>query len=369
MKLKSLLLGSVAAAGVTGGAYAADLGVVLPAASICSIYGISGLTIDGDANCLQITGSVTYTAGVMNAGAGVAYTSSVETELGFTATGDSSFGRTVAAIVLAYDESATHTITTAGGITGTFTSNGVSVSEAYVAIGDATQIIAGKTGSIWDTGSWDVDPSVTNTGGHVIQLLADLGNGLDVGIGLEALEDTTGGSIVGRIGYSGNGLTASLNAALGFDGDYDVHAGLVYSYDMVTFGLAATYDSTTAYDFRGYVELAVDMFTLKLSALTSSTLAWEVGVDATAALDGVTLGLGATYDSAAQLTAYAEVGFDITESLSAGALIEYDSAAAATFSFEGSLDWAVSDDTSAGLTATVDSAANWSLEAELSKSF
>lgn len=60
MKIRSLLLGSVAAAGLsTGGAYAADLGV-LTSLDICDSLGLSGLTISSDTNCLQITGEVKY---------------------------------------------------------------------------------------------------------------------------------------------------------------------------------------------------------------------------------------------------------------------------------------------------------------------
>jgi hypothetical protein len=59
MKIRSLLLGSVAAAGLSTGAYAADLGV-LTSLDVCDELGLSGLTISSDTNCLQITGSVSY---------------------------------------------------------------------------------------------------------------------------------------------------------------------------------------------------------------------------------------------------------------------------------------------------------------------
>src|SRR5688572_21701887 len=60
MKIRSLLLGSVAAAGLsTGGAFAADLGV-LTSLDVCDALGLSGLTISSDTNCLQITGEVKY---------------------------------------------------------------------------------------------------------------------------------------------------------------------------------------------------------------------------------------------------------------------------------------------------------------------
>jgi hypothetical protein len=59
MKIRSLLLGSVAAAGLSTGAFAADLGV-LTSLDVCDALGLSGLTISSDTNCLQISGGVSY---------------------------------------------------------------------------------------------------------------------------------------------------------------------------------------------------------------------------------------------------------------------------------------------------------------------
>src|SRR5690606_29020916 len=59
MKLKSLILGSVAAAGLSTAAFAADLGV-LTSLDVCDELGLSGLTISSDTNCLQISGKVSY---------------------------------------------------------------------------------------------------------------------------------------------------------------------------------------------------------------------------------------------------------------------------------------------------------------------
>ena len=59
MKIRSLVLGSVAAAGLSTAGYAADLGV-LTSLDVCDSLGLSGLTISSDTNCLQITGEVKY---------------------------------------------------------------------------------------------------------------------------------------------------------------------------------------------------------------------------------------------------------------------------------------------------------------------
>ncbi|WDR02977.1 hypothetical protein PSQ19_01800 [Devosia algicola] len=59
MKLKSLILGSVAAVGLSTAGYAADLGV-LTSLDVCDALGLSGLTISSETNCLQISGGVSY---------------------------------------------------------------------------------------------------------------------------------------------------------------------------------------------------------------------------------------------------------------------------------------------------------------------
>jgi hypothetical protein len=60
MKIRSLLLGSVAAAGLATGAYAADASTVLSALNACDSLGISGITIASDDTCIQVTGEVKW---------------------------------------------------------------------------------------------------------------------------------------------------------------------------------------------------------------------------------------------------------------------------------------------------------------------
>jgi hypothetical protein len=78
MKIKSLLLGSLAIAGMSGlatGAYAADLAKgVMTSLDVCDALGLSGLTISSDTDCLQISGGVSYsfTWGDYKAGTGTA---------------------------------------------------------------------------------------------------------------------------------------------------------------------------------------------------------------------------------------------------------------------------------------------------------
>lgn len=61
MKLKSLLLGSVAAVGLSTTAFAADLSTVVSSFDVCEDLGISGtLQLASTDDCLQISGEVTY---------------------------------------------------------------------------------------------------------------------------------------------------------------------------------------------------------------------------------------------------------------------------------------------------------------------
>lgn len=249
MKIRSLLLGSVAAAGLsTGGAYAADLGV-LTSLDVCDALGLSGLTISSDTNCLQITGEVKYkfTWGDFDdedldietpADGGIAFfggdgendwRSRFDAWIKFVATADSDFGPAKAVLKLKqvtdarvddeglryYGGSTTGdegTILLPNGDTVAVNGPGaVVLDEAYVSIGDSTVIMAGKKGSIMNKGddeplTWldlfnseDVDRGVSwgplpgtdglDDGGMVIQVTSDLGNGFTISAGLEKLDN------------------------------------------------------------------------------------------------------------------------------------------------------------------------------------
>jgi hypothetical protein len=247
MKIRSLLLGSVAAAGLSTGAYAADLGV-LTSLDVCDALGLSGLTISSDTNCLQITGSVSYefqwgdykeayfdedADGYLTRSFGVIATeattyeipvadgsldwkSRVDAWIKFVATADSDFGPAVAVIKIketqivngfGTDHGDTDVYETVlfGGSDTAF-GDGYYFDEAYVSIGDTTVIMAGKKGTIMNLGddvplnylglfnSEKVDTGVKwgesiPDGGHVIQVRSDLGNGVSIGVGLENLND------------------------------------------------------------------------------------------------------------------------------------------------------------------------------------
>ncbi|RYE86650.1 MAG: hypothetical protein EOP19_06305 [Hyphomicrobiales bacterium] len=187
MKIRSLVLGSVAAAGLSTAGYAADLGV-LTSLDVCDSLGLSGLTISSDTNCLQISGGVEYefrwgdyqpgvllvntseTGGagteafnIANNGAdGVLdndWHSKVKAWVKFVGTASSDFGPASAVIKLQQKQ---YAIVTNEGRNGTVPAasfvgigsgnTGVVIDEAYVSVGDSTVIMAGKKGTIMKFG-------------------------------------------------------------------------------------------------------------------------------------------------------------------------------------------------------------------------
>jgi hypothetical protein len=250
MKLKSLILGSVAAAGLTTGAFAADLGV-LTSLDVCDTLGLSGLTISSDTNCLQISGSVDYRlrfGNYRNAGdvatvygdeandpfiddavvvGGVTrdldWDTRVRAYLKAVGTASSDFGPAQAVIGLReVDEWRVRNegySSLVGGLPGAVAggdhTNGIQLEEAYVRVGDTTVLLAGMRkhgadGSVANVGDDSpfsflfisdkvdgggvlVDGDDRRLGGHSIQIQSDLGNGLSAGLGLENI-DTSNGS-------------------------------------------------------------------------------------------------------------------------------------------------------------------------------
>lgn len=253
MKIRSLVLGSVAAAGLSTAGYAADLGV-LTSLDVCDSLGLSGLTISSDTNCLQISGGVEYEfkwgnyapgallvqtakgggAGVNNfnvANDGVnAYDATKDNDwesklkawVKFVGTASSDFGPASAVIKLqqkqyslvtnegaSFSQAVVGTNASSAAGFGSGSANaGVVLDEAYVSVGDTTVIMAGKKGSIMKKGNDEplnflglfnseaVDKGVNwgvsgvGDGGHVIQIASDLGNGVSVAAGLEKLDST-----------------------------------------------------------------------------------------------------------------------------------------------------------------------------------
>lgn len=359
MKIKSLFLGSVAAAGLSTGAFAADLGV-LTSLDVCDALGLSGLTISSDTNCLQITGEVKYEFSwgdysdeglVGTTGAeGPAYlvetadgihsvavsdhfydwNSRVDAWIKFVATADSDFGPAQAVIKLkGVQQNRFRNSETANSGSDT---DGIVLDEAYVSVGDSTILMAGKKGTIMKFGedeplnflglfnSGKVDTGVKwsdeagdflGDGGHVIQVVSDLGNGVSVGVGLENLNDSVyaeAGTAVGVVSYAGDGIAAHVTVAAGgiLDGRVEawgVHAGFAGTFDIVKVVAAIAADDTGYWNALASASASFDIFTLAISgeAVQNTTVSGD-GTDSldhgfgasigAAVTDGVSINLG-----------------------------------------------------------------------------
>lgn len=435
MKIRSLLLGSVAAAGLsTGGAYAADLGV-LTSLDVCDALGLSGLTISSDTNCLQITGEVKYKftwgdyadTGLsfdtmegsydMDAGdGGNDWASRFDAWIKFVATADSDFGPAKAVLKLKeVDSGYGEGYSSGGGFhegADSDDTDGVELDEAYVSIGDSTVIMAGKKGSIMKKGedeplNWlglfnseDVDAGVSwgvdlPDGGHVIQVVSDLGNGVSVGAALENLNGSNyqeDGTAVGVISYAGEGIAAHATfAAAGvLDGDVEawgVHAGFAGTFDNFKVVLAGAFghnEPTTDYwNVLASASATFDMFTIAASfeAVDDGfTTDYGAGASLSAAVtDGVTLNLGARWyhnDFGAGQDSYqvaASVAAAVTESITITGEVGYvnDGAVVETDAFYGSgkLAWAPGGGYTSSIKATVNTLDAYKIETEFKKTF
>ena len=415
MKLKSLILGSVAAAGLSTAGFAADLGV-LTSLDVCDSLGISGLTISSADNCLAISGKVSYEFnwGDFNsnwfgapAQAGVRsviapdfevdaagdefnndWNSKVEAWLKFVGTASSDFGPASATIKLksvqhsvvaneGYRVVAPAVVATNEGPTAGDSTTGFVIDEAFVSIGDTTTIMAGKKGSVAKFGddepfNWlglfnsdAVDKGVMfaknhpKTGGHVIQVVSSLGNGITVKAGLENLDSAaaaafgttpdavlgapTGfyngvtaaqaaGTLVGVVEYAGDGITAHVTALAGgvLDGiveDWAVHAGVTGTFDAFKVRVAGAYSANNADDsywnVLGSAEGTFDMFTIALSGEANGgqdngvAIATQAGFGASISAtvtEGVKLNLGGRWIDTDTATPNNE-GYQIAASL------------------------------------------------------
>lgn len=503
MKIRSLLLGSVAAAGLsTGGAYAADLGV-LTSLDICDSLGLSGLTISSDTNCLQITGEVKYAFSwgdysdefdqgldfstmddefSTDADDGAPdWDSRFDAWIKFVATAESDFGpakavikikRTdqkvynawtqtnasvasssgtvvtsvTAPVVTSISEDASGVITSSGtaagyvtaegstsfagsgSSSGTYASygsgsstDGVIFDEAYVSIGDSTVIMAGKKGSILNDGddeplNWlglfnseDVDTGVGDsvdieTGGHVIQVTSDLGNGFSVKAGLENLagsdyadvyfpendNDTPynqpAGTFVGVMEYAGDGISAHVSFAA--DGilsmdvqDWMVHAGFAGTFDNFKVVLAGAFDSEEYFNVLASASATFDMFTIAGSleaAGYDGDIDYGAGASISAAVtDGVTLNLGGrwyhnesidadSYEVAAQVEAA------VTETITVTGKVGYVSTEQGdedVFYGAGKLAWAPGGGFTSSLEGKLNSDGAYKITSEFKKTF
>jgi hypothetical protein len=354
MKIRSLLLGSVAAAGLATTGYAADLGVVT-SLDVCDELGLSGLTISSDDNCLVITGGVTFEYSIgdyepaqtvltfdrggddftaIDADGALDSNADVDAWLKFVATANSDFGPATATIKLISENNTGASDWTVG------------IDEAWVGIGDTTMLMAGYKGSIFndgddaplnylglfnsssvDAGVFGINGHTPNTGGDVIQVVSNLGNGISVKGGLEGLGEATFITGVGVIEYAGDGITAHASGAVDATGHWLVHTGFKGTWDPITVVGAVAVGSHGWWNALGSVSATFDIFTLALSGEATAGGEYGVGGSLSAAVvDGVTINLGSRYftDTTGGPTGYqveAGVSAAATESITLTAAI------------------------------------------------
>jgi hypothetical protein len=399
MKIRSVLLGTAAIAGLTTAGYAADLGVVT-SLDVCDSLSISGLTISSDDNCLQISGNISFEYDYgnyndLNNDQAILYgpfertrdggpsnykfattllggthrnDSAVDLDLWlkFVATADSDFGPATATLKLVNNN---------WNFSGTTT---IAIKEAWVGVGDTTKLMAGYKGSIFNNGddtplnylglfnSSQVSTGVgfydsVGTGGMSIQVTSDLGNGLMIGGGIENLNTPHSGfphvTTVGVLSYSGDGLTAHVSGAFDQHQDWNIHAGFTGTFDKVKVvgAIAADNDYGSKagiwWNALGSVSIDLDMFTLAGSVEATSVNEWGAGASLTATVsDGVKLNVGGRYFTNTASGIYiaqveAGVSAAVTEAItlsgSIGAYQDNDPGAdyASDFYGKGQLSW------------------------------
>jgi len=358
MKLKSLLLGTVAVAGLTTAGFAADLGV-LTSLDVCDSLGLTGITISSDTNCLQISGGVAYegnwgnfagsqfivttlatTAGgavkSTDAADGVSPTeldwnSKVEAWLKFVGTSSTDVGP--ASVTVKFKGVQKTSVTNEGvAVVAAGEDGTVKIDQGFVSIGADTVLMIGKKGSIANFAStvynfttlfgYDkVDPGTmfdsnddpSFLGGQVIQLVTTLGEGVKAGIALEDLADTASanaGALVGVVSYAGSGLNAHATAFAsgildGSANNYGAHIGADGTFDAFKLAAAAgifnnVLTATTSWHATLSGAATFDMFTLALSGealgKTGSNTDFGFGGSIGANVtDGVAINLGGKY--------------------------------------------------------------------------
>jgi hypothetical protein len=339
MKLKSLILGSVAAAGLSTAGFAADLGV-LTSLDVCDSLGISGLTISSSTNCLAITGEVSYDftwgdyadTGLIGGTDTLDWESEVEAWVQFVGTASSDFGPASATIRLSSTQGVVIVDENDPAATPTLSSSsdtGVVLDRAFVSIGDTTVITAGLVGDelegngdfgeifgwsdLYDDNDGFFSSSNVKgitTGGHAIQVTSTLADGVKAGVGIENLGGEIGvdtvagppvavgsagaGTLVGFVSYAGSGIAASVYAAAGgiLEGEVDawlVNADLAANFDNFNVYLAGHYtaddQNASFYSLLAAASATFDMF----------TLAGNVGVNGGEDFTGTALANGLTF--------------------------------------------------------------------------
>lgn len=375
MTIKSLLLGSAAVLALGTSAQAAD--PIAVALDTCDLLNITGLTISSESNCLKFEGEVSYEWTVDS---NSVTSSTVEWELTTTATADSDFGPAFAVIELTGQNVGTGSSYTMFG-------------DAYVGIGDAasTVIYAGKKGTIGNTDDSETLTAVytaelDNTtglnaassiaggvmGGHVIQIQSSLGDGVTAGFGLEGLEQTNHAVLVGSVAVSQDWGTA--HATFVYDDlisghtNWLLHTGATFSMDDYKLLVGFSTDELSDWDLIISGEATMDMFTLAAGVLLEPGSEWEATISGVAQIDDNTTFTAAFLtDEASAWKAKLEGETALSDTLTAGAGVEFTSTSTTTFNAD--LTWAPGGGFEASAGVTANSAGYSKLTTSFEKAF
>lgn len=315
MKLKSLFLGSAAALALTSGALAADPRSSFVSLDVCDAYGITGLTIASSDTCLKISGSVSYEfhwgdyrgagglgtwlTGVSQPAAGARvvddnngfndWRSRLEAVLKFEATTQTDAGAAKAVIVFRERD---RQLATDNTVAAEASGHPLRLQEAWVSFGDTTVLMAGRKDTIGKDGndepfnylglanSQSVDTGVADNrdiadGGHVIQIVSEVADGVSIGAGLESLDGTapSRGTFVGMVEAKGGWGSADATFKVGDILDntgaanpWSFRAGATANFDNFKVRGAFAVDDQSYWNALLSGEAAFDMFTIAASA-------------------------------------------------------------------------------------------------------
>jgi len=363
MKIKSLILGSVAALGFSAGsAKAADLDAIVDfALDICDAVNAVGITISSADHCMKFSGEATWRKEWewYNGSWDTNYGDDPPMEWAITieVLGDSDFGVTRFWTVLKWQKDWVDACNLQSSFQCIF------VDEAGISIGNTTVLSVGYNISAFNA---DQDTTLVHlldhelddqddetTGGLVAKLTHDLGNGWSVTKSIEciarqpecAAEGDDGVAFVGVIAYDQDGITGHIsvlfNSGYGGSGfEFEtLHAGIQAELDNFTIQAAIVWLGDS-YDWEGnasikaaldFVELAAAIygnsdsfweavfsaqfdagdFTIKGAFLIDSDSYWKWSKEVSTALtDNLDLTVGFSFDSDSAWEGFKKVAWD-----------------------------------------------------------
>lgn len=380
---------------------AADLSV-LTTVDVCDTLGLNGLTLSSSDTCLKISGKVEYifrwgdydrsyraindlrysSGPSIFLGNGVLdWDSELTSTLTFDAASASDFGMARGVITLeGKDEIVFKNLALDS------TERELTLDEAYIAIGDKTVLMAGKKDTIAKTGhdtsftfqqlfhqnrasgvGYNSNATATDidTGGHVLQVTSELGNGLTVGAALEDIDDL--GTLVGVLTYKNDivdgHITVLADEVLtGVVNDWAIHAGMTADFGDYRLRSALAASNDGWWNLLGTADAEFDIFTLAVGLEATSEDEFGAAASVRVDLDAVTLNVGSRlfreFDNDVTIDTGFELEYGLSESITLltglGYIHESDNTAGITYG-EASLEWAPSRNFDAELTGRVHS--------------